>query len=69
MAYTAQYTASDIDDIFVDSIGIAGAEVNLQLATIVALVVILILVSIAIKLFGGFGKVLGVITSLGSKVK
>jgi len=67
MAYTAEYTASDIDDIFVDSIGIAGAEMNSQLATIVALIVILILVGLAVKLFGGFGKVLGTITSLGSR--
>lgn len=65
MAYTATYEASDIDDIFVDSVGIAGNEVNQQLATIVALIVIAILVTLAVQLFGGFGKVLGAITKLG----
>jgi len=67
MAYTPTYVAGDIDDIFIDSIGIAGNEFNLQLATIVALIVILILIGLAVKLFGGFGKILGTITNLGKQ--
>jgi len=62
MAYTPQYVTGDIDDIFIDSIGIVGAEVNTQLAVIIGLVIILVIVGLAMALFG---KGAGLLNRLG----
>ena len=62
MAYTPQYVTGDIDDIFIDSIGIVGAEVNSNLEIIIGLVVILVIIGLAMALFG---KGAGLLNKLG----
>ena len=65
MAYVAQYSVSDMDDIFVDTVAITGAEINANLVIIVGLIIVLIIIGLAVQLFGKGTSFLNKIQNLG----
>lgn len=60
MAYDASYISTDLDDIFVDTVGLIGATLNEHMNLIVLLVIISLVIGLVAGIFSGlFGKLIG----------